>query len=120
MTPAYKASPMSSADSFDVVDVDDNESYGGSSNDKLNVYANRTATPPRKVTKSAPDASLFVALSDIEEALRSTAADVERRKKERQPQSQNKLLDVFKTDKSSDGVAKKAHVSLTFLVKPLI
>ena len=112
MTPAYKASPMSSADSFDVVDVDDNESNGGgSSNDKLNVYLNRPATSPRKATHNPPDASLFVALSDIEEALRSTAADVERRKKERRPQSQNKLLDVFKTDKSSDGLAKKAHVS---------
>ncbi|TIC15569.1 hypothetical protein E3Q15_01386 [Wallemia mellicola] len=110
MTPAYKASPMSSADSFDVVDVDDNESNGGgSSNDKLNVYLNRPATSPRKATHNPPDASLFVALSDIEEALRSTAADVERRKKERRPQSQNKLLDVFKTDKSSDGLAKKAH-----------
>ncbi|EIM22246.1 hypothetical protein WALSEDRAFT_56931 [Wallemia mellicola CBS 633.66] len=110
MTPAYKASPMSSADSFDVVDVDDNESNGGgSSNDKPNVYLNRPATSPRKATNNPPDASLFVALSDIEEALRSTAADVERRKKERRSQSQNKLLDVFKTDKSNDGLAKKAH-----------
>lgn len=100
MTPAqvYKTSPISSNDSFDVVDEDDQVDQGSRGKEER---------------KAAPDASLFVALSDIEEALKSTAADVERRKKERQPQTQtqNKILDVFRSDKSGEGMAKKAHVS---------
>ncbi|TIB33866.1 hypothetical protein E3P84_02026 [Wallemia ichthyophaga] len=98
MTPAqvYKTSPISSNDSFDVVDEDDQVDQGSRGKEER---------------KAAPDASLFVALSDIEEALKSTAADVERRKKERQPQTQtqNKILDVFRSDKSGEGMAKKAH-----------
>lgn len=98
MTPAHahKASPMSSNDSFDVVD-----DYDNGKDEKASAG----------MEKAAPDASLFVALSDIEEALKSTAADVERRKKERLPQTHNTILDVFRSDRSGEGMAKKAHVS---------